>query len=170
MEETALFMRAEEAGLTPAFVKHQWYGKEFRCGSLITECWGYDLSSASIILQRGLWSEEWNNQLVEAIKRLPDMINSLHLLGIVHRDLYSRNIVVRRNSEDNGWDIALIDFGMSWWSTDSYEQDKDFRQLQGTVHWVSQSMKRPICLEMPAEFQAKYPCESCRVAKICGSN
>lgn len=162
--ETELFIRAEEAGLTPRFVKHEWKWPETCGGVLETECWDYDLNSVAILLQRGLMSEEHQMQLIEAIKRLPDMLECLHLLGIVHRDVFCRNIVVRRNSEDNGWDIAFIDFGLSWWSTTTSVQEKDFRQLQESVHWLSWSMKRRICLEMPQWFQEFFPCHDCRAA------
>ena len=161
VREIELAALAAEGGLAPQFVKCKWKEwKNHSPGLYFTECWDYNLENAARLVAAGFWSEEWRNELCDAIKRLPDMMQSLHLLGIVHYNLICQHIVIRRNADGNGWDIGFVGFGRSQRTCREMPRYADWRQLVHSIHYMASVLKRPLCAEINAH------CERCTINPI----
>jgi serine/threonine protein kinase len=69
---------------------------------------------------------------VEIRRQLNEAITHMHNQGIVHQDIKSDNILVRKN-EDGSWDVKIIDFGMAMESYNDRHRRSDYMSLASMI-------------------------------------
>lgn len=79
-------------------------------------------STLRSVLESGIWTVK---QTIQKLGELGSMIAKLHDLGIIHEDLTTSNILVKKNSE-----LMLIDFGLSHVSISTEDKAVDIYVLE----------------------------------------
>jgi tRNA A-37 threonylcarbamoyl transferase component Bud32 len=169
LTESQIFDLCSGAGLSPRFISHEWDGHK---GELLVEQWPEDLLGWSYLWRKSKITPAMRDNLVEGLKKLPSMLEDLHTLGVVHMDLFSRNIVARINPNPDitAFDVAFIDFGLSKFSSYPPWQKQDKMTLRYALCCMGRELNSPeLCCKTPGwvEFGPEWKFMCCDLNRNC---
>lgn len=174
--ELQYFIAASDAGLTPKF--RGYMSLEFPgTYDMYSDAWDADLSDEFTIG----FSEQEVDALTEALLRLPGMLHSLHLLGIAHRDIAGRNVMIRREKPYHWprFSVAFIDFGhsrsySSFTSSVLPSGGYDKKSFEEDVKEDNMDLRRLLCdfgavmgrqSRLGCKIESDFVCPACEVRK-----
>lgn len=137
LQEVKIYRSMAEHGIAPAFIESYTvkcknvftFFEEIEVGVMVTE--KYDYTYQGLLEYNTL-----HHIPTSRVKEIDQLISRMHALGVIHGDLHSGNIVVKRRI-GKGRKYAIIDFGAS-----SY------------LHEISKERLQAICVFGPATIEA----------------
>lgn len=114
--------RCEEAGILVPKV----FNVDFNERTIYMEYFDKAITAKDFILQIQKQSKE--EKLEELTKRIGQVVGKLHVNNIIHGDLTTSNLLINHKGDD--YDVILIDFGLSCYSTSTEDKGVDLYVLE----------------------------------------
>ena len=88
-------------------------------------------------LRKWLQTVHTKEHYVQLKQLLTKRVKRMHSCGIVHGDLLPKNILVRSDDEGNLTELAIIDFGLSFWADHDceYHIERLYEYIFNPNHW-----------------------------------